>query len=86
VVRAPPHAPLAVHDVALVLDQVSVAALPATTEVGVADSETVGAVAADGVGGGVSALSPLLLQATDRNAKPHGIVRHRAALAVERES
>ena len=43
VVRLPFHAPDAVHDVAWLLDQVNVLALPLSIEVGVAVRETVGA-------------------------------------------
>ena len=46
---APDHEPDAVHDVALVELQVSVEALPETTEVGEAVRETVGAGVASGV-------------------------------------
>jgi hypothetical protein len=44
----PLHAPLAVHDVVLVLDQVSVVVSPLLTVVGLADSVTAGVVPVGG--------------------------------------
>jgi hypothetical protein len=49
---APDHAPEALHDVALVEDQVSVEEVPLVTDEGFAEIDTVGAGGGGGGGGG----------------------------------
>lgn len=64
VVLVPDHAPEAVHDVALVADQVSVLVLPAVMELGLTDNETVGAVSTMTVTA-CAAVPPVPLQASE---------------------
>ena len=75
VARVPLQAPLAVHDVASVLDQLNVDESPATSELGFGASETVGAAVDGGEGGDDSTLSPPSSQAASTVATNNGARR-----------